>query len=116
VVPANGIGVNFFDLAINLPGVDLAPGCSVYLTETFFPLSMFTLDGLGAASTPLQLPSRLLRHTRGEPVLGARTDAARLHAQQRWLLRDPVVSHRRGGDPRTSGTSHPAARSRRRSQ
>jgi len=55
--PANGIGVNFFDLAINLPGVDLAPGCSVYLTETFFPLSMFTLDGLGAASTPLQLPA-----------------------------------------------------------
>jgi hypothetical protein len=55
--PVNGIGANFFDLGINLPGVPLQPGCLVYLTETFFPLSTFTLDGLGTASTPLQLPA-----------------------------------------------------------
>ena len=55
--PANGIGANFFDLAIDLPGVELTQGCPVYLTASFFPLSMFTLDGLGTASTPLQLPS-----------------------------------------------------------
>jgi hypothetical protein len=54
--PANGIGANFFDLALDLPGVELAAGCSVYLTASFFSLSMFTLDGLGTASTPLQLP------------------------------------------------------------
>ena len=55
--PWFAIGVNFFDLAINLPGVPLQPGCLVYLTETFFPLSTFTLDALGNASTPLQLPA-----------------------------------------------------------
>lgn len=54
--PANGIGANFFDLALDPPGVPLAPGCLVYLTSTFFPLSMFTLDGLGTTSTTLQLP------------------------------------------------------------
>jgi hypothetical protein len=55
--PAGGIGANFFDLAIDLPGVELTQGCSVYLTASFFPLSMFTLDALGTASTPLQLPA-----------------------------------------------------------
>jgi hypothetical protein len=55
--PANGIGANFFDLALDPPGVPLQPGCLVYLTASFFPLSMFTLDALGTASTPLQLPA-----------------------------------------------------------
>ena len=55
--PANGIGANFFDLALDPAGVELAAGCPVHLTASFFPLSMFTLDGLGAASTPLQLPA-----------------------------------------------------------
>jgi hypothetical protein len=59
--PPLAIGASFFDIALEMPGVPLGAGCSVYLTPAFFPGALFTLDSQGAASTPLPVPLGVFR-------------------------------------------------------
>ncbi len=57
--PANALGINIFALELNQPGIDLVPGCTVYLPASGAWITGFgfVLDGAGATSLAWPLPT-----------------------------------------------------------
>ncbi|MCR9244364.1 MAG: hypothetical protein NXI31_04980 [bacterium] len=76
--PANQLAANFLALELNIAGVALPPGCSIYLPlgPGIVSHSVVSLDAAGAASTPLVIPN-------GFPGL-------RIYAQAAALAPTPV--------------------------
>ncbi|MBL8750734.1 MAG: DNRLRE domain-containing protein [Planctomycetes bacterium] len=57
--PANSLAINIFALELNQPGIDLLPGCTVYLPASGAWITGFgfVIDGAGVGTLPWPLPT-----------------------------------------------------------